>query len=201
MAAKTKSTGAALEALVRKREKAYREEGLDLEQNSPRFAGKVDGQGRARGRLVAKGGLDFSGDYYGRRVTFDAKSTKGKSFPVDPKRTVKPHQARRLREAHERGAIAFLLVEFSELPDGPRYFALTWPVLAPYWEQADRARYLGGKSAPSIPLEVFKQTCAAVVKDRGGLDLIPLVAGLAEQTQNPATAVASRLAYQPLVDP
>jgi penicillin-binding protein-related factor A (putative recombinase) len=178
MAAKTKSTGGALEALVRKRADDYKAEGLELEQGSPRFAGTVDGQGRARGRLVAKGGLDFSGDFWGRRVTFDAKSTKGKSFPIDPKRTVKPHQARRLREAHERGAIAFLLVEFSELPDGPRYFALTWPVLAPYWEQADRARYLGGKAAPSIPLEVFKQSCAAVVKERGGLDLVAAISGM-----------------------
>jgi penicillin-binding protein-related factor A (putative recombinase) len=181
MAAKTKSTGAALEALVRKRADAYKAEGLDLEQGSPRFAGTVDGQGRARGRLVAKGGLDFSGDFWGRRVTFDAKSTKGKSFPIDPKRTVKPHQARRLREAHERGAIAFLLVEFSELPDGPRYFALTWPVLAPYWEQADQARYLGGKAAPSIPLATFEASCARVVRTGAALDLVAVVTYLAEQ--------------------
>ena len=185
MAAKTKSTGAALEALVRKRAEAYREEGLYLEQGSPRFAGHVDKQGRARGRLVGKGGLDFNGDFWGRRVTFDCKSTKGKSFPVDPKRTVKPHQARRLREAHERGAIAFLLVEFSQLLDAegkpaPRYFALTWPVLAPYWEQADRARYLGGTAAPSIPLAVFEAQAARIARDRSGLDLVAVIIYLAE---------------------
>lgn len=182
MAAKTKSTGAALEALVRRRAEDYRAEGLDLEQNSPRFAGRVGPGGQARGRLVAKGGLDFNGDFWGRRVTFDCKSTTGKSFPVDPKRTLKPHQARRLKEAHERGAIAFLLVEFTEAEAFPLYFALTWPVLKPYWEPVDRARYIGGKTATtSIPLATFEASCAVVKRGRSGLDLIPTIVYLAEQ--------------------
>lgn len=173
-----KSTGAALEALIRRRLPDYKAEGLALEQNSPRFAGKVGPRGQAKGRLVSKGGLDFSGHLWGRAVTFDCKSTMGKSFPLN-ERNVKPHQARRLREAHEMGAIAFFLVEFSELADGPRYFALTWPVLAPYWEAIDRARYVGGKAPASIPLEVFKLSCSEVSKGKGGLGLVEAIAGLA----------------------
>jgi recombination protein U len=172
-------TGAALEALIRKRLKEYKDEGLALEQNSPRFAGTVGPRGQAKGRLVSKGGLDFSGHFWGRAVTFDAKSTGGKSFPLN-ERNVKPHQVRRLREAHEMGAIAFFLVEFSELPEGPRYFVLDWPVLAPYWEAIDRARYVGGKAPASIPLDVFKQSCSAVVRDKGGLDLVAVIVAKAE---------------------
>lgn len=175
----TKNSGGALEALVRKRLPAYKEEGLALEQNSPRFAGKVGPRGQARGRLVSKGGLDFSGWYWGRAVTFDTKSTGGKSFPLN-ERNVKPHQARRLKEAHEMGAIAFFLVEFTEAAGEPLYFVLTWPVLKPWWEAVDRARYVGGKAPASIPLEVFDQGCQKVVRDRRGLDLVPVVVYLAE---------------------
>lgn len=170
----TKSTGAALEA--RKRLPAYKAEGLALEQNSPRFAGKVGPRGQAWGRLVSKGGLDFSGWYWGRAVTFDCKSTGGKSFPLN-ERNVKPHQARRLKEAHEMGAIAFFLVEFTDATGEPLYFALTWPVLAPYWEAFDRARYVGGKAPASIPLNVFRQSCREVGRGKSGLDL----AGTVEQ--------------------
>jgi penicillin-binding protein-related factor A (putative recombinase) len=179
---KTKNTGGALEALVRKRLPDYKAEGLALEQNSPRFAGKVGPRGKAQGRLVSKGGLDFSGHFWGRAVTFDCKSTEGKSFPLN-ERNVKPHQARRLREAHEMGAIAFFLVEFSELAEGPRYFVLDWPVLAPYWEAVDRARYVGGKAPASIPLDVFKRSCTAIVRDKGGLDLVAVIAGMAEKME------------------
>lgn len=123
--------------------------GLSIRQTSPRFVGKVLAGGQAIGRLVGHGGLDFVGDYRGRHVAFDAKSCRLKtSFPL---KNLKDHQVEQVAEAHGRGALSFFLVEFLDLPGGPRYFALTWPLLEPYW--------VGRLRVASIPLGYFVERC------------------------------------------
>lgn len=111
-----------------------------------------------------KSGCDYEGGYKARSTVFDAKSTKGKSLPMsDLSQTV------RIKKRHAEGWLAFYLVEFSDLPDGPEYYALTWPALQPYW---DRRNY-GGRL--SVPLAWFQQTAYRVKFDRNGLDLADLL--------------------------
>lgn len=158
------STGSKLETLVRKSADAQRPQGLNLAHTSPRFVGRIGPKGEAQGRVVGKGTLDFIGDYRGRMVTLDAKSTKTKGFPL---RLMKRHQTVIVKNAHQRGAVAFFLVEFSDTPD---YYALTWPVLAPWWARFD----LLGDPA-SIPRDVFERECPTIPKTGATLDLVGVI--------------------------
>lgn len=164
--------GSALEALVRKSAKALEREGLRLAQTSPRsVVMKRHGSGLAEVRQMPTGDLDFVGDLRGRLVSFDAKSTQQKTrFPLS---NIKRHQQVIVRKAHERGALAFFLVEFSTLAGGPRYFALTWPVLRRFWPA-------GGDPEPSIPLAVFEAECLEVKRAGAVLDLVGAVRQLLE---------------------
>jgi recombination protein U len=159
-------TGSNFEALVRRSAKAQAEAGLQLPQRSPRTVGRVDAGGRITGRVVGVDSLDFDGDYLGRRVTFDCKSTQNKSsFPLG---MVAIHQAVIVRKAHERGALAFFLVEFSS---SGQVYALTWPMLRPWWDNRD----YGGRR--SIPFAVFERsgTLVARIGRARLLDLVDLV--------------------------
>ena len=131
------NTGSTFEALVRKSADKQAPQGLHLIQTSPRFVGSVGPRGEAIGRIVGQGALDFIGDFRGLFVTFDAKSTQSRSsFALD---LIKQHQAVIVKNTHDRGGIAFFLVEFSTLAPA-RYFALSWPTLKPWW---DRMEYGG----------------------------------------------------------
>lgn len=140
--------GSSLEALVAASAKNLDAWGLSLRQTSPRFVGRVLPGGQAVGRLMGHGGLDFAGDWWGRAVTFDCKSCRLKTrFPLD---NLKDHQVEIVRTTHERGGIAFFLVEFAAL-DTPRYLALTWTVLRPVWEHRLTER--------SIPIDTMLARC------------------------------------------
>ena len=167
------STGKALEDLVKKSAKALEPEGLRLKQTGARFVGKVGARGRARGRVVESGDLDFVGDFRGFGVSFDAKSTQVNTrFDL---KLIKKHQAVIVKRAHARGALAFFLVEFSRLEAGPRYWCLTWPVLRSWWDAFDH----DGEPA-SIPAAVFEAECLEVVRAGNVLDLVAAVRQLLE---------------------
>lgn len=166
------NTGKALEALVRHSADRQAKLGINLKQTSPRFVGGIGPDGQAQGRVVGKGTLDFVGDLLGRSVQFDAKSTKARSsFKLS---LIKRHQATIVRNAHERGAIAFFLIEFSTLEGGPRYYALTWPVLQPFWDKAD----FGG--VQSIPREIIQRGCVEIPRKGKTLDLVGAIRRLQE---------------------
>lgn len=172
----TKTTGDTLEALVRKSAALLEREGLRLKQTGAIFKGKVGPGGQARGRIIAKGDLDFVGDYRGRAVSFDAKSTKrATSFQLA---LLKKHQVTICKNAHQRGAIAFFLIEFSALPTGSRYFALTWDVLADYWQA-----HTFGNGEASIPLAVIASRCVEVRRSGAVLDLVGAIEALQESTK------------------
>lgn len=161
-------TGAGLEELIRKSVAKQADAGLWLLQTGPRFVGKVQADGQAAGRLIGRGGLDFIGYYGARFVTFDAKSCANKtSFPLA---NIEHHQAVIVRKAHEAGALAFFLLEFSKL--GPCYYALTWPTLRPFWEAKRKADYCGGDAPASIPVKLLEAECLPIRRGRGGLDLV-----------------------------
>lgn len=168
-----KTTGNTLEALVRKSAKAQLSQGLRLAQTSPRSVVlKRHAAGQAHVQQMPTGELDFVGDYKGRAVSFDAKSTATKTtFPL---RNIKRHQATIVRHAHERGALAFFLVEFTACAGAPRYYALTWDVLAPFWSSFSLYQ------ATSIPLAVFEKRCVEVVRKGATLDLVGAVQQLLE---------------------
>lgn len=165
------NTGKALEDLVKNSAKALEPEGLRLKQTGARFVGKVAARGKARGRIVASGDLDFVGDFWGRGVSFDAKSTSvNTSFAL---RLLKKHQVVIVKHAHARGALAFFLVEFSELDGGPRYFALTYPVLKSWW---DRFEHDG--TPASIPFAAIEAHCHEVKRAGNVLALVGVVRDL-----------------------
>lgn len=180
--------GSALEAIVRRSADKAKDAGLWLVQTGPRFAGKVTGPaGEAQGRLVAAGALDFIGDLHGRAVTFDAKSCAIKTaFPL---KDIRPHQAVIVKRAHRRGAVSFFLVEFSALAGGPRYFALTWPVLEPYWRPFYHSGSADGSS--SIPLRVFEAECLEVGCKGKTLDLAGAIEALAAEVTQPSAIGAN----------
>lgn len=170
----TGSNGTALEALVRHSAARQRLQELWLVQTGPRFVGRVVGPHReAIGRLVSLGELDFIGDLRGRLVTFDCKSTAIRtSLKLE---LLKPHQVAIVEQAHKRGGIAFFLVEFREPPE-PRYYALQWSVLEPYW-----LSYVDGKGRASIPRGVIARECVEIRRTRRTLDLVGCIEALMGQ--------------------
>lgn len=167
-------TGSGLKELIRKSVAKQTDAGLWLLQTGPRFVGKISGDGLAYGRVIGRGGLDFIGYYGARFVTFDAKSCANNTrFPLA---NIEHHQAVIVRKAHEAGAVAFFLVEFSQL--GPAYYALTWPTLKPFWEAKRKADYCGGDAPASIPVKLIEAECLAIRRNRGGLDLVAAIEAL-----------------------
>jgi recombination protein U len=142
---------------------------LAIKQTSPRFVGKVGGDGSARGRLVGQGELDFVGHYSGRYVTFDAKATLLKRLPLN---SLRRHQVTIVRNRTTEGAVAFFLVEIRDDNGDPQYLCLTWPVLEPYWNAAD----MGG--AQSIPLSDLQAKCLEVKRKGPCIDLAAAIEAL-----------------------
>ncbi|MNS48952.1 Holliday junction resolvase RecU [compost metagenome] len=169
--------GSAFERLVAASVEGLEARGCFLLQTSPRFVPqKFLPSGKCVGYFASKGGLDFYGHYYGRFVTFDCKSCKLKTrFPLD---SIHGHQAHMVGHAHLLGGIAFFLIEMAELDGGPRYYALTWPVLEPYWSKYR----LGLEGASSIPLAVLESECIEVKTHGGGfLDILSLLEKLTKR--------------------
>lgn len=170
MASQYANRGKSLETLV---ERSARAQGLHIEKNSPRSVatGKRDLQGRMLNITIASGKLDFHGHWRTKYFTFDAKScAAGTRFPLAD---IAKHQEVICRHRHAEGVVAFFLVEFTQ-PGQPQYFALTHPILKPYWD----ARMAWGEPA-SIPRAAIERYCPRVALTPRGLDLV----GIIEQLQ------------------
>lgn len=164
---RAQSKGKALEALIQRSAERQQCAGLHLAKTGVGFAY----QGRsADGRMVGiatnKGQLDFVGHYRGRLVTFDAKSCDKPRLPLE---MLKRHQVTIVKNRHTEGCVAFFLVEFTQ-GDVPEYYALTWPVLQPWWNQ-----YSTNGTPASIPWVWFEQTAARIRRSPTGLDLVDVV--------------------------
>ncbi len=90
---------------------------------------------------------DFNGLYKGRYIDFDAKETNSETSM--PLKNVHLHQMEHLRNVHEHGGIAFLIVHFKKHNE---YFVLPFSLLEEYWQSQHQAN--GRKS---IPYEVFRE--------------------------------------------
>ena len=89
---------------------------------------------------------DYNGIYKGRYIDFDAKETKSKtSIPLS---NIHAHQVEHLRNVHNHGGIAFLIVHWKHYDE---YYYLPCEVLFRYWDNQNKK---GGRK--SIPYQTFK---------------------------------------------
>lgn len=157
--------------------------GLDLDETSPGMA--VTGRtydGKAIGHVKAPGALDYTGAYVRPRkapwpIEFDAKWTKHASrFDLA---LLDGRQVRRLKRKHGCRYLAFFLAGFYD-DDQLVAYAITWPVLEPYWTAWQRYRDGRGDRAPASikRAELEAQAYRVATYRRGGawrVDLLDLV--------------------------
>lgn len=156
---KRPNPGRRLEERIEKSAKALAAQGLKLKHHRPH---------NPRGtKIWLPAPVDFTGDLGGRAVAFDAKSADGTTLAISDLQK-RQHQIDEIRASHARGAVAFYLVELRGA--GPRYFALTWPVLEPF---------LAGTGRRSITLDVFAARCPEVARHGPLLDLVAAIKAVA----------------------
>lgn len=90
--------------------------------------------------------VDYVGVTDKKTVIFDAKETKGKSFPLA---NLKEHQYQKMKSWWFLGHEAFLVVNFSEEKE---IYRLPFEIIHNYYE-----RYLLGMSPKSINIKAFKE--------------------------------------------
>jgi len=89
---------------------------------------------------------DFNGVYQGKYIDFDAKETNSKTSM--PLKNVHEHQIEHLKNVHQQGGIAFLIVHFKKYN---QYFLLPADVLFSFWDQQNDKE----KGRKSIPYSAF----------------------------------------------
>lgn len=104
--------------------------------------------------------VDYSGVYDGKSIVFDAKETKGKSFPLA---NLHEHQYNLLKSWHYKGARSFLIVYFSE---EDKYYLVLFKEL----EWAVKRSKEGGRK--SIALYEFNELGIELKYSDGILDYI-----------------------------
>ncbi|HEY8406161.1 MAG TPA: Holliday junction resolvase RecU [Acholeplasma sp.] len=89
---------------------------------------------------------DFNGIYKGYYIDFDAKETNSKtSFPLS---NIHHHQIEHLKDVHQHGGIAFLIVQWKQYNE---YYLVTITDLLPWWEGSQK------DGRKSIPYHFFKE--------------------------------------------
>jgi len=182
--------GRDFEDLVKASAKALKPHGLNLRKFEPTVIGQHGRDGVVHGRVQGAGPLDFEGWWRHLWVGIEAKSTDKPRFPLD---MLTKGQPKRIQAAHESGAIAFVLVEW-RTPKGPRYFAVDWPTLEPWWTPYDlqgkygdpgaTARAAGStKAAASIPFARLAADAFEVQRAGNVLDVLAPVRWLAARQE------------------
>lgn len=169
--------GSALELLVKKSADRQASAGIWLARVSPRFAGRVEADGRAAGRLVGTGLTDLVGHIRGRALYLECKSTEHNRLDLA---LIRQHQAVLIERAHQAGALAGIVAELGARSAAPAYYLIPPELLARYWRPywAEQAGY--GQPAPgSISRAVLDAEAIQIRRDRHGLDLVSAVEALA----------------------
>lgn len=109
-----------------------------------------------KGYFEKKATIDFYGIAQGIFITFDAKETNQKSFPL---KNIHAHQIEYMAEVSAQGGVAFLIVHF-KLTD--QYLLLPQEILAAYAGAATA----GGRK--SIPLDAFPPSLE-IVREKNGI--------------------------------
>lgn len=92
-----------------------------------------------------KSTVDFYGLVQGLFITFDAKETYQKSFPL---KNLHDHQVAYMKEIDQQGGLAFLIVHFKF---NDTYYMIPYELLAQYYEAAKN------KGRKSIPFDAMQE--------------------------------------------
>lgn len=93
---------------------------------------------------------DYNGLYKGKYIDFEAKETKGVSFPL---KNIHPHQIRHLENIERHGGICFLIVRFVNVNETYLLF------------EKDFDHFIKNNTRKSIPIDYFKEK-GYLIKDK-----------------------------------
>lgn len=93
---------------------------------------------------------DYNGLYKGKYIDFEAKETKGVSFPL---KNIHPHQIRHLENIERHGGICFLIVRFVNVNETYLLF------------EKDFDYFVKNNARKSIPIDYFKEK-GYLIKDK-----------------------------------
>lgn len=93
---------------------------------------------------------DYNGLYKGKYIDFEAKETKGVSFPL---KNIHPHQIRHLENIERHGGICFLIVRFVNVNETYLLF------------EKDFDCFIKNNTRKSIPIDYFKEK-GYLIKDK-----------------------------------
>lgn len=151
--------GKFLESIINMANDKYLNSGIADIDKVPTPVQITKSEGRnVNGRKEKATWVDFVGIYNGRGIIFDAKETKTLNLPM---KNIEPHQYKKLKSWHEKGAHAFLIVYFHK-PN--KYYLLPFKTLEWAWERAKKGTRM------SISLKEF-ETMAIEVKSNNGYTL------------------------------
>ncbi|MEK5069787.1 Holliday junction resolvase RecU [Sporosarcina sp. FSL K6-1508] len=152
--------GKRLERLLDMTHLQYKNKGVaDIRKVPTPVQIKSNNKGNITGYVTRGEWVDYVGVYNGRTIVFDAKETSVKNLPLD---NLQEHQYELLKSWHEKGAIAFLVVEFAKMHE--EIYLLPFKILQEYWN----AREAGGRK--SIPHSAFVERCD-LIRSEGGVVL------------------------------
>lgn len=153
--------GKQLERLLDMTNNQYRNEGVaDIRKVPTPVSIKGNNKGVITGHVTKGEWVDYVGIYDGRAIVFDAKETSSAtSFPLV---NISDHQYELLQSWHQKGAAAFLIVQFTKKFE--EIYILQFADLEEWWKRAQE----GGRK--SIPHKFFVENCR-LVKSEGGFVL------------------------------
>lgn len=156
----TGKRGQAFEYTLDYTNKAYQNQGRALINKRPTPM-KIIGKTRGNQHICIfdkKSTVDYDGIYAGRAITFEAKKTEKKSFPLS---MLTDHQVEYLESAERQGAVSFVIIEMKALGD---VFLVPNNMVRKYIKEAKNG---GRKSIPMDDLEVY----AFLVESKNGVPL------------------------------
>ena len=113
---------------------------------------------------------DYNGLYKGKYIDFEAKETKGLSFPLA---NIHEHQTSHIRNIYNNKGVCFLIVRFTDID---KTFLL---------KAEDYIRYIDSNKRKSIPLTYFEENAYIIeTKYIPRLDYIKIVDILLEESKN-----------------
>ncbi|WP_164219351.1 Holliday junction resolvase RecU [Virgibacillus sp. YIM 98842] len=156
----TGKRGQAFEYTLDYTNKLYENQGRALINKRPTPM-KIIGKTRGKQHICVfdkKSTVDYDGIYAGCAITFEAKTTEKKSFPLS---MLTEHQVKYLNEAEKQRAISFVIVEMRALRD---VFLVPNNMVQKYIRKAEHG---GRKSIPMDDLEIY----AFMVESKNGVPL------------------------------
>lgn len=149
--------GKTFESLIDHSNDIYKRKGIALINKRPTPVQILSTKGAMITRAVysKKSTVDYDGVYKGRAITFEAKTTKGKSLPLS---MVQDHQVDYLDDADDHGAISFIIVNFSDLD---KTYILSNEILSNYRNNAIKG------ARKSIPIMEFEDNGIEVTSQNG----------------------------------